>query len=356
MKPDANERHRRPAAFRLDDPHVVVTPDQDHARVPRGAIKVMVEPEPSLPVPSEPNVTPRRGFSWATLFWSAAGGLALLGIGLTVTRLIEDLFDRNTELGWLGAALAAVAASALIAIIARESIGLLRLAGIEKLRQRGVETLISDDRTAGRAVVRDVLALAHGMPRLARARAGLESHLGEIIDGADLVRLAERELIGPLDREARQIVSDAAKRVSLVTAVSPRAAIDMLFVLATALGVVRRLAYLYGGRPGTLGLVRLFRQVVAHLVLTGGMAAGDSLIQQMLGHGIAAKLSVRLGEGVLNGLLTARLGLAAIEVTRPLPFAALPAPTLTDVAGNLLRRDRAIRDQVIRDQETEPDA
>ena len=74
------------------------------------------------------------------------------------------------------------------------------------------------------------------------------------------------------------------------------------------------------------------------MVLTGGMAAGDSLIQQMLGHGLAAKVSARLGEGVLNGLLTARLGLAAIEVTRPLPFAALPPPTLTDVAGNLLRR------------------
>jgi putative membrane protein len=59
----------------------------------------------------------------------------------------------------------------------------------------------------------------------------------------------------------------------------------------------------------------------------------------VLGHGIAAKLSVRLGEGVLNGLLTARFGLAAIEVTRPLPFAALPAPTLTDVAGNLVRRE-----------------
>jgi putative membrane protein len=108
-------------------------------------------------------------------------------------------------------------------------------------------------------------------------------------------------------------------------------------VLATALTVVRRLAYLYGGRPGTLGLIRLMREVIAHLVLTGGMAAGDSLIQQVLGHGIAAKVSARLGEGVLNGLLTARLGLAAIEVTRPLRFAALPPPTLTDVAGNLLR-------------------
>ena len=45
------------------------------------------------------------------------------------------------------------------------------------------------------------------------------------------------------------------------------------------------------------------RHAVSHLALTGGMAAGDSLIQQVLGHGLAAKLSARLGEGVLNGLL-----------------------------------------------------
>ena len=171
MRSDANDRHRRPAAFRLDDPQVVVTPEGGRARTPRSAIKVVVEPEPSLPVPAEPHMPPHRRLPWPTLFWSATGGLAVLGIGLMVTQLVQDLFDRNTELGWLGAALAAVAAFALIAIIAREAFGLARLAGIETLRQRGVETLISDDRTSGRAVVRDVLALTRTMPRLARARA-----------------------------------------------------------------------------------------------------------------------------------------------------------------------------------------
>jgi putative membrane protein len=331
-----NEHHRRPAAFRLDDPNVVVTAEP--GRTARGTVRIMVEPEPSLPVPVEPDPLPRRGFAWGMLFWSALGGLVALGIGVSVTHLIEDLFGRNEGLGWLGAALAGLAGLAFVVILLREALGLWRLRSIEKLRRLSAETLASDDRTAGHAVVRDVLALARHMPRLARARAGLEGHLEDIIDGADLVRLAERELMEPLDRDARRIVSDAAKRVSLVTAVSPRAAVDMLFVLVTALSVVRRLAYLYGGRPGTLGLIRLMREVIAHLVLTGGMAAGDNLVQQVLGHGIAAKVSVRLGEGVLNGLLTARLGLAAIEVTRPLPFAALPPPTLADVAGNLLRR------------------
>ena len=101
--------------------------------------------------------------------------------------------------------------------------------------------------------------------------------------------------------------------------------IDMLFVLAAALRLVRQLALLYGGRPGTLGMFRLMRHVIAHLAVTGGMAASDSLIQQVLGHGVAAKLSQRLGEGMLNGLLTARLGLAAIDVTRPLPSPRCPA-------------------------------
>jgi putative membrane protein len=73
-----------------------------------------------------------------------------------------------------------------------------------------------------------------------------------------------------------------------------------------------------------------------HLAMTGGVAASDSLIQQMLGHGIAAKLSARLGEGVLNGLLTARFGLAAVDLIRPVPFAALPRPTLSDLMSEVL--------------------
>jgi putative membrane protein len=334
---------RKPTAFRLDDPHVVVT-NAEHDGEParprqRHHAVVTVEPEiAALPVvvPAEPR--PRRRWAWGRLFWSAAGGLVSLAAGLAVTRLVEDLFTRAEWLGWAGLALAALAGLALVVVVAREAIGLARLATIENLRTRAAAVVALDDRAAGRALIGDLVSFARSAPRLARGRAALQAHAREIIDGADLVRLAERELMPPLDEEARRLVAAAAKRVSVVTAVSPRAAVDMAFVLFTALRLIRSLAELYGGRPGTLGLIRLVRLVIAHLAVTGGMSAGDSLIQQMLGHGVAAKLSARLGEGVLNGLLTARLGLAAIEVARPLPFVALTPPSMTDLAGGLLRR------------------
>ncbi len=254
---------------------------------------------------------------------------------LVSRSLITDLFARNHELGWIGLTLAALALISLIVIAVREAIGLMRLATVENLRERGAEVIVSDNRAEAHALVHELLHLTRRMPRLARGRADLESHLAEIIDGPDIVRLAERELMTPLDQQARKLISAAATRVSVVTALSPRAVIDLLFVLGTALNLVRRLAFLYGVRPGTLSLGRLIRHVVAHLAMTGGLATSDSLIQQMLGHGVAAKLSARLGEGVLNGLLTARFGLAAIDLIRPLPFVALPRPTLGDLMSEV---------------------
>jgi putative membrane protein len=330
---------RKPQTFRLDDPGVVVVDTEDAPRTLRGTIQITPEADPAqLPVPIETPVLARRGFRWGAVFWGGVAGLVLLGVGLGVTQLIENLFARNESLGILGLAFTSAAALGLGVVTAREAFGLMRLATIEKLHARAASVLLSDDRAESRSIVAELLKIAHQNPQLARARLTLQGHVDDIIDGADMIRLAERELMTPLDAEARRMVSQAAQRVSIVTAVSPRAVIDVLFVFVASLRLIRQLARLYGGRPGTLGMIRLIRHVIAHLAITGGLAATDSLVQQMLGHGIAAKLSQRLGEGVLNGLLTARLGLAAIEVTRPLPFTALPQPVLADLAKDLLRK------------------
>jgi putative membrane protein len=120
--------------------------------------------------------------------------------------------------------------------------------------------------------------------------------------------------------------------------VSPRAIIDVAFVIYAAVRLLRSLARIYAGRPGFFGFLRLARAALGHLAVTGGVAVGDDLIHQVLGLGLAARISAKLGEGVLNGLMTARFGLAALAVCRPLPFIKEEPPKIGDVAGELLSR------------------
>jgi putative membrane protein len=326
---------RRPAAFAVNDPNVVVSKTE--------IVSAEISPQTSermiraTPFAKAGAMSKHSVLGWSVAFWSACGGLVALAIGLAISELVEALYARSQVLGWIGASLAALAALALLVILFREIRALIRLTAIDALRDRAAATIVNDQRDEGAAIARELLHLTRDKPLLARARKTLSAHVDDIIDGADMVRLSERSLVGPLDQEAKRLVSAAAKRVSIVTAISPRAVLDMVFVFATALGLMRQLAYLYGGRPGTLGLIRLARLSLAHVTLTGGLAVGDGVLQQILGHGVLAKLSTRLGEGMLNGLLTARLGLAAIEVTRPLPFVALPQPALRDLAADLMR-------------------
>ena len=200
-----------------------------------------------------------------------------------------------------------------------------------------MEALSSRDHTAAQGVVRDLRGFYAGRPALAPAIKRLDALGDAILDVDDRIGIAEHELLGPLDRQAKNAIAQAAKQVSAVTALSPRAIVDVAFVVYAAARLLRRIATIYGGRPGFLGFLRLARAAFAHLTVTGGMAVGEGMLQQALGLGIAARVSAKLGEGVLNGLMTARFGLAVLAVCRPLPFTREPMPTVNDVAGELLR-------------------
>ncbi|MCT7375596.1 YcjF family protein [Chelativorans salis] len=318
-KPERRENGREPRAVKVDEA-VTVTPAE---------IDVFEALEPAA-APPAPATGARRRSRLGKIFFAAFGLLVSLAVGLWTDRLIRDLFSRADWLGWLAVALAAIAALALVAILAREFIALARLASVDRMRGRAEKAYESDDARAARAVVFDLTTLLASHPDTAAGRQALKGLEGEIIDGRDLLRIAEKELLAPLDVRAQKLVLDAAKRVSVVTAVSPRALLDVGYVLFEAARLLRRLSELYCGRPGFLGFLRLSRSVVAHLAVTGSMAVGETFVQQIVGHGIAARLSAKLGEGVVNGMLTARIGIAAMSAIRPLAFHAVKRPGMGD--------------------------
>ena len=319
-------RQRKPSAV-SGDAMARVTPETEDPFLAE-ALEDEVAP---LPPPTA------RGFSLARIFAIAFGLLVSLSVGLWIDSLVRDLFSRADWLGWTAAGLAGLAALALLGILIREMLALARLSGIARLQTDAADALVHHDTRKARAVVASLQVLLKDKPELAAGRALLARQEKEVIDGPDLLRLAESDLLGPLDEEATRLVVDAARRVSVVTAVSPRAIVDLGYVLFEAARLIRRISAAYGGRPGTLGFLRLIRSVVSHLAVTGTLAATDSLVGQVLGHGIASRLSARLGEGIVNGLMTARIGLAAMDACRPMPFTARKRPGLGGILATLTR-------------------
>ena len=334
----------RPRAFRLDAPGTVARSPDGGVPPGRDEPRILITDEPADAIEAADGVpvlpAPRRRAPWLTLLVSAVSALASLAIGVGIERFVADLFATAPWLGWVALGLVTLAGISLVAIVIREVGGVLRERRVEALRMAAAGALAIRDHEAAKTVALDIARFYEG--RVVRSQ-GPDIRLvaDEIMDVEDRLALAERTLIEPLDDQAERAIAAAARQVSLVTALSPRAIVDVAFVVYAAAKLLRRIARIYGGRPGFFGFLRLARAAFHHLAVTGGVAVGDGLLQQALGLGVAARISARFGEGVMNGLMTARFGLAAIEVCRPLPFIRAAPPRLADVAGELLSRGEA---------------
>ena len=170
--------------------------------------------QPSLDQQLTPPVAQvgQKPFSWGGLALAALGSLTMLALGISVDQLIRELFQRHEWLGWVGMAATSLLVFAALAITLKEFWGMARLRKIENIRHDGAMAIEQDDVNAAKLVVSRISALYARRPETANGRSKLAAHLGEIIDASDLVGLIERDLLAPLDLQARKMVLQSGKK------------------------------------------------------------------------------------------------------------------------------------------------
>lgn len=277
----------------------------------------------------------RTGGTIARIFWAGVLGLLTLAAGLAAEAFVSDLFSRAAALGWIAGAFLAAVLLGFAAFLLREFAGLARLGRVEGLNRRAAAGA-AGDRAAAEAALSGLDQLyrlrgdaAEGLEALARAR-------GDTPDPAERLGVAERLVLAPLDRQAERAVRRGARDVAAATAIIPLSALDVAMVLYVNLRMIRQVAEIYGGRAGWFGSWRLMRGVATHLIATGAVAVTEDLVAPLLGQSVLGQLSRRFGEAAVNAALTARVGVAAMEVCRPMPFAAQPSPRARTILANAL--------------------
>lgn len=324
------QNHRKPRAINTAKHKIEMLPDS--------AVENNLNAVNSLTPPKtlEAPKTEKR-FGWFKIAIWALSTLVALGIGLYVDQLIRELFARHAWLGLAASAVTVIFIISVCALIIREFLSFGRMRSIATLRLKGDKARTENDLKLARIVAQDIASLLDARPETAKGRAEIAEHILTVMDGEDLINLVERDILAPLDKTAQKMVMVSAKRISIVTAVSPRAIVDIGFVLYENTKLIRAICELYGGKPSTLGFWKLAKKVISHLAATGAIAIGDGLLQQFIGHGVVSKLSARLGEGVVNGLLCARIGISAIDICRPLAFNAEKRPGVSDFLSALTK-------------------
>lgn len=151
------------------------------------------------------------------------------------------------------------------------------------------------------------------------------------------------KLVQPvLDHQARKEIGRYAAESTLMIAISPLAIVDMAFIAWRNLRLVNRIARLYGIELGYFSRIRLFRLVLLNIAFAGASELIRDVGMDWLSQDLAARLSVRAAQGIGAGLLTARLGIKAMELCRPLPWLDDDKPTLGEFRKDLINQLKRI--------------
>lgn len=336
----SDSQKRRPQLFDPDDPGLSMPPDPPPAEL-RSSAQRGGDDEPNRSADLRIGLDDaRRGFSWGAMLLATMGMLASIALALSFARFVSVAFERNDWIGWTSFALLLLAALSAGMLILREAVGFVRLRRLGRLRADADTALATRDLALEKDVAERITAPLARRADCAWALARLREREGDAHDAGDRLRLIDRHLLASLDVEARRTVAAAARRIGTVSAISPSALITVAWVLIDNMRLLRRLAGLYGGRPGTFATAKLAKLVVGHIVATGGVAMTDDLLGQFLGQDLVRRLSRRLGESVFNAALTARVGAAAIEVIRPLPYLEAAPVRARDFISEIVRLQR----------------
>ncbi|MEL6644342.1 MAG: TIGR01620 family protein [Pseudomonadota bacterium] len=272
----------------------------------------------------------------ARWFWRLFSALAVFGLSIWAYDFVTGLVLRNPVLGYIALGLLGLFLAVCLAIVIREWAALARLSRLDKIHEAAEAARSTNDVAAARDVTKKIATLYAGRDELRWGMDRVRARMPDAVDADALFQVIEADLIAPLDAAATREVEAAARQVATVTALVPIALADVAAALTANLRMIRRISEIYGGRSGALGGWRLTRAVFSHLVATGAVAVGDDLIGSVAGGGILSKVSRRFGEGLINGALTARVGVAAMEVSRPLPFGKDRRPSVTGIVKRAL--------------------
>ncbi len=293
-------------------------------------IPSVTEEETEIEAQLEKVIRPKRGRRWL------ASGLLAGFSGLVGWQAVDSVIQavQNSDwlsLGWTGFIF--VLATLGLGAIAKEIWKLRQLRHHFSIQEQAEALIVNDAVGKGQQFCESV-AKQGGISAQSPAYDRWVNSVSSSHSDAEILDMYDAMVLSEQDKKASQIVSKFATESAALVAISPLAIADMLLVAWRNFTMIDRLAELYGVQLGYWSRIKLFKSVLVNMAAAGASELAIDASMDLLSMDLAGKVSARAGQGIGVGILTARLGLKAITLLRPLPW----------------HKDRAVKLSAIRKQ------
>ena len=153
----------------------------------------------------------------------------------------------------------------------------------------------------------------------------------------DILSLYANRVLIPRDNLAQSAVGKSCRQAAIYVAISPRALTDSLLFVTRAVSMLREVAEIYGHRPGFFGTVALARRLLAEAGVVGASSLAIEGAVQTISTGVLEWVSSAAAESALAAQRMARLGVTAMDICRPIEFAAGERPGIVGLLKAALK-------------------
>ncbi|MDH2924188.1 putative membrane protein [Nicoletella semolina] len=173
-------------------------------------------------------------------------------------------------------------------------------------------------------------------PLLQQGKQRFFEQLDEAYNSQEVLYLFSENVLVPIDKQMKKLISKSASENALIVALSPLALVDVLFIAWRNIRLVNQITQAYGMELGYFSRLALFKMVLKNMAFAGVAELATDIGGEVFSQSLTARFSARAAQGIGVGLLTARLGIKAMEFCRPIAFQANERPKLSVVRQELL--------------------
>ncbi len=296
------------------------------------------EPEPESKLP-EVAISPRdasRQRKGSKLLYVSLGLLLTAIVGTELYRLLDWSFSLHPIAGGLVSALVALAGGAGFVQLRRSLKGLKQLRQTAQLREQAQALAESHSHGKSAKLLNQLQQLYRDHPQSEQILQSIHE-VDSSYNDQEVIRFLSRHALTQQDQRARRCIQRHSVEAGMLVAVSPWASFDMLLAGWRNLRMLNEVMSIYGIAPGASAQIKLVKSVFHNIAFAGLSELAVDAGSTLLGTSLTSGLSARAGQGLGAGLFTARTGLMAMELCRPLPAEGKKQTQMRQVATELIK-------------------